>query len=232
MAASFNGTNQHIRTWYQPTWLATDPFTICCWMRTMSFAQGCFFGAQNTATTARFGLFLADSGGTLRCQVRFYDDGNAGTTRTGDVVVNDNTWRHVAVVRDPVADTINLYLNGVLDASASGSDDTTGTCTLGSRDLALGSNHTGTTWSTWLTCQLEDVGVWSSALTTAQVQALAADTRLHCPAINVGNLLRHWPLQGLTGLPVELPAQLPVYAAGPITWPSWGFAKAVGTRGG
>jgi len=231
VAVSFNGVNQHIRTWYGPTWAQGVPFTVGCWFKTPSLAQGAFFGGQVSATAARFGLLLADSGGTLRCQLNFFDDGNAGSSRIGDTVVNDNVWRHAAIVRDPIADTINLYLNGVLEAAASGSDDTTGTCTLTARDFALGSLHTGaTSWSIWLTCNIEDFAVWDSALTLPQILTLANNPQLRAPAVEVAHLLRYWPLSGVSAFP--LPAQNPMFSAGPTAWPAWGLPKAIAAQRG
>ncbi|MHB8490605.1 MAG: LamG domain-containing protein [Solirubrobacteraceae bacterium] len=96
----------------------------------------------------------------------YFSDGAGGGIRASDltssVSLADSKWHHVVAVRT-AAGTVNLYLDGTLVASASAASasvPTGGTCYVGSS--IAGFQFGGT---------LDEVAVYSSALTAAQVAA-------------------------------------------------------------
>jgi hypothetical protein len=106
-----------------------------------------------------------------------------GTTGVDDpgissITVNSsgNSWHHYAAVWDAANATRQLYVDGVLSISVT---DDTGPFTLpsnlcllfGARDWDGG---TGGNFYAWTKCKMDDVRIYDTPLTAAEVQALAA----------------------------------------------------------
>jgi hypothetical protein len=81
---------------------------------------------------------------------------------TGPTAPALNAWTHLAATYD--ATTIRLYVNGTQVATAA----RTGALTSSTGALRLGGNGL---WSEWFAGQLDDVRIYNTSLTAAQVQA-------------------------------------------------------------
>lgn len=98
----------------------------------------------------------------------YWDEGAVDFQGAGGAVVHDGAWHHLAMVRDPVADRITLYVDG----------DPVGTGPAG-KDLhfahrhALGADHRGGS-SVHFQGAMDDLVVVRRALTGAEVLAEAA----------------------------------------------------------
>ncbi len=88
-------------------------------------------------------------------------DGNANPSVQSVTAINDNTWHHVAFVRQ--AGLLKLYVDGVLEASA---PDTTTSVTTNSSPLYLGYRDAA---PVSFKGALDDVSVFGRALTAAEI---------------------------------------------------------------
>ena len=82
-----------------------------------------------------------------------------------NTILNDTDWVHATFVYDGAADLGTIYLNGKAD-----SDPTAKASPNGSGNLIIGGRNGGQAWYNGL---IDDVAVWDSILTDAQIQELA-----------------------------------------------------------
>ena len=82
-----------------------------------------------------------------------------------NTILNDTDWVHATFVYDGAADLGTIYLNGKAD-----SDPTAKASPNGSGNLIIGARQGGESWYNGL---IDDVAVWDSILTDAQIQELA-----------------------------------------------------------
>jgi hypothetical protein len=113
--------------------------------------------------------------------ISFWFSGATGVSLTGATPVGDGVWNFVAVTFTPT--TENLYLNGNLDGSATGSF---GANAVNDSDLTIGA------WigdaAGYSNSDVADFQVYDTALTQSQVTALAATSAVPEPA-SVGMLI-------------------------------------------
>jgi len=92
--------------------LGTSDFTVECWFNTTNRNLGYGLvskGASNTGWTLDYSL--------TNYNFRYVD--TSTTLNATSVIVQDNTWYHVAVVRNGTAsDNLKMYINGVLAISS------------------------------------------------------------------------------------------------------------------
>ena len=97
---------------------------------------------------------------------------------TGAVQLPANRWTHVAATWNPAGSAFQLYVNGVLDAGATGS---TGSVA-GSENLNVGRSSL---FQQYFTGRLDEVRVYSAPLTAANLQADMMSTAASVPASQV-----------------------------------------------
>jgi hypothetical protein len=88
--------------------------------------------------------------------------GSAMTTLPATQTIAANTWTHIAATYDGA--NLRVYRNGVLV----GTKALTGGLAQTGDPLKIGGNRV---WSEWFKGQIDEVRVWSSARTAAQIQA-------------------------------------------------------------
>jgi hypothetical protein len=88
-----------------------------------------------------------------------------GNDHYANTILNDTDWVHATFVYDGAADLGTIYLNGKAD-----SDPTAKASPNGSGNLIIGGRNGGDAWYNGL---IDDVAVWDSILTDAQIQELA-----------------------------------------------------------
>jgi hypothetical protein len=94
---------------------------------------------------------------------------------TGATTITDNLWRHVTGTYDGT--TTKIYVNGILDAS---SGSLTGVLRSGqTNDVYIGADYTGSPSpvANYLTGSIDEVGIWSRALTADEVSQLYNSNR-------------------------------------------------------
>jgi uncharacterized delta-60 repeat protein len=99
-------------------------------------------------------------------------------------VIAANTWTHVVAVSDTSAGQLRLYVNGSLVATTS----LVGSAVTNTASMLIGARHYQGTISDYFGGKIDDVGVYSRALSTSEVQGLYGSTSatLIFPAISPG----------------------------------------------
>jgi hypothetical protein len=97
-------------------------------------------------------------------------DGSANPAAQNAFIIASPEWWHVCGVRDTVADTLSLYVNGLLAASVT---DTT-TTTPAYSNLNIGRQITST--NRWFEGSIDDPRIYNRALSQAEVALLASPT--------------------------------------------------------
>ena len=115
--------------------------------------------------------------------------GGAASVETVRDDLNDNEWHHVACVRDALADSILIYVDGAFEggATASGLGDVSNP-----EPLSIGAGYAE---HLWFGGQLDEVRIWNVARSEADIKAtmskpLDGDEE---------GLVAYWPLNGYHG---------------------------------
>jgi hypothetical protein len=155
----FDGVNDYIDAGSSSVLGPTD-FTIATWIKTTAINGG----VVERMNTSNYNYQFELSGGGMALKV--YDGTNYPEVQ-GLTLINDGQWHFVVGVRDTSETKLKIYVDGVLDQQAT---DTTTSSIFASAntyigirgDLAAGTYFNGT---------IDEVKVWSTALTEAQILA-------------------------------------------------------------
>jgi MSHA biogenesis protein MshQ len=177
--------------------------TITFWWR----ARGAWNGSANylvDATTQANRFFYIGKRNNSRLRFEVTDNASTPVTlaaETANTGVAANTWAHIAVtwrfVAGSNASTINIYLDGALVATTTGTTNGQLNATLGS--LYVGDNRSaasnGLTGSpTSADGTIDEFRVYPRVLTAADVASVIAETRASCPVVGAARfLLSHAP---------------------------------------
>lgn len=156
-ALDFDGSNdwvlmQGTRSVYD---VGTGDFSLFSWFRSTAAGTQSIFLLDNNSTGN--GLILFSQGNILRTWV-------AGLRTDSTTVINDGAWKHVGMVRR--SGLVTQFINGIAGNTftSTGSALTGQTPRIGSYD---GANF-------MLTGQIDDVRIYSRALTESEIKLLAS----------------------------------------------------------
>ncbi len=150
-----------------------ESFTVGAWVN-LGNTTGLHTIASGYGTTAS--AFTLRSNGTAWEFVATNTDAAAPTTVTATAATAavTNTWVYVAGVYDDVADEIRIYVNGAMESGKTKSIDWDAT-----GGFAVGRNKSGGSFGDYLSGYIDDVRVWSHALTTTDLANLDARLTSH-----------------------------------------------------
>jgi hypothetical protein len=161
-ALDFDGSNDLVDITTVPAALSnpsTNDFTVEAWVNPRGSVFARILFAQ--ASTSNF-VSLGTNTGNI---IYFYVIKNGTTvsvaTTTG---IPQNQWTHVAARWTSATSTAAVFFNGVLQPTVSGGSSSTGT----SGVMAIGARTGG---SQYFNGQLDELRVWSSALSQCDIQA-------------------------------------------------------------
>jgi hypothetical protein len=154
----------------------TGSYSISTWFKASSFLGGykSIFGKMNSAAGCAYGLGLNDeSSGIWKVGSFASSDGTCasgatmGERYTATTLVL-NKWYHVTSVYNASNQTINIYLNGVLDNGSVG-----GTIPASIYNTPDVANIGGSNWAgSYFSGNLDDLRVYNRALTATEVRQL------------------------------------------------------------
>lgn len=140
---------------------AEQSYTVMAWIRKPNTTATTFFTKDNGASPGPFELYTTGFNPSFRLA-------NAGWTQsaqvTADSSIVDGRWYHVAAVRNETTNQVEIYFNGVLEATSS--DGTAGTDISSSQPISVGA------WSDLtndLNGTVDDLRVYNYARTPGQI---------------------------------------------------------------
>ncbi len=159
-AAVFNGSNSYVSVPNSSDLNATAAITVEAWVMPAAlptsmavvgknYLTGYYFGIESTG---RFIFFPRGAGNFLRSRA------------TG--IVRLNQWAHIAATYDGTV--TRLYLNGVLDTSTT---SITGAVGSNSDSMFIGADRFSGSPAFFFNGRLDNVRIWKSARTTAEIAA-------------------------------------------------------------
>jgi hypothetical protein len=160
-ALELDGIDDFVKiTGYQGI-IGSQSRTVAAWVKTTDTTNILTWG--DTVTTGGKWLFRIDSTGALRVSV-------GGGDITGSIPVNDNGWHHVAAVfandGTPEVGDVKFYIDGT--------EDTLTTISQCPINTVASYVRIGKWNAVYFAGKIDDVRIYSRALTEAEVQALAA----------------------------------------------------------
>jgi hypothetical protein len=173
--------------------LTAEPITLAGWFYHDAAQTGCIVGLADAsvADTERF-LLLAGRGGG-NDQVSAFAEAATDEALTG--TYSRDVWNHGAAVFTSNSSR-TAYLNGV-----AGTANTNNSSVTGIDAVAIGRSPDSTP-SSYMSGRVAEVGIWDVALTTGEIEALAAGvTPLQ---VRPGNLMHYWPLWGNNDPAIDL----------------------------
>ena len=178
MAYDFNGTNQYLRTSSSP--VSAMPLTISCWFN--GDAGGTLFPLvviSNSSDNSR--VNIVRSGGDIVAAAVDSSNTSALASSGG---YSSGSWTHICGVHSSTT-LRTLFVNGSLQS--------TGSTALGSfgsfNQISIGSNHLA---SAFTDGRIAEVGIWSVALTAAEIASLADG--FTCDKVRPQSLVFYAPL--------------------------------------
>ena len=159
-AASFNGTSDYIDCGDLGA-----AKSLAFWFKTSTnITSSSNYQRAFGFSSSYYGISLGASTGSLSGEVLTVLTDNS--SRTGTTTTFDsNTWYHVCISWNDSSDYFDIYINGVLSTDLS-----TGTHTLADWDsFIIGTDNTGGTHFGGYMC---NIGVWSAALSQAQIKSI------------------------------------------------------------
>ncbi len=173
-----------------------DSFSLSLWVRTTQLFP------QTNDARAGTGLLVSDNAASSRGiivagtrsaagvnRISLFTGGTGAATVHGTSNIPLGDWVHVAAVRDKVAGTLRIFVNGVLEGTTTG----VGTATLnGTPYFRLGVN---TTTGEHFRGQVDETRIYNRALSSGEVAALALSGSQTPP-----QLVGRWKFDETTGL--------------------------------
>jgi hypothetical protein len=124
-AFSFNGTDAYVRVPDNANlYPGAGPFTVDAWIKTTQMSSSNAFVlahyecANNCPTGGANSVYLMDVNGEGKLNGFLRDSAGTSQGITGATVVADGVYHHIALVRDTTGLQMQLYVDGVVDASA------------------------------------------------------------------------------------------------------------------
>jgi hypothetical protein len=187
MAYNFNGTNQHLNINSAP--VTAWPLTMACWFNTSNATNNqVLMHLGDLSSTARF--LLGAAGGLAGDPVNFAvaNDTNVFNSAETTTGYSINTWTHACGVQSSNTSR-KAYINGGSSAENTGS---TGTQSgIDSVTIAL-QRFNNVTTANRFTGQIAECGIWSAALTDAEIASLAKG--MTCDKVRPQSLVFYAPL--------------------------------------
>lgn len=168
---SFNGSSNFLRFLY-PASNLQGQWSYCCWVKCANFNTNYTLLSSRKAVGAGLSVFLISG------KVRF-DNGTDGTTSqtSFSTSLTPGVWQHLCVIQ--TASKRELYIDGKLKESILANPITSASNT--AQYMLIGGSSTSDTTPTgnWLNGSLNDVRIYSHALSKKEVEEISKGLILH-----------------------------------------------------
>ncbi len=193
-STSFDGSNDYIDCGTDSSLtVGTSDFTACAWVKLSSKGGSSWHDIVARGDTLSdgngWGLNFNENDNRI-----YFDIGNASNNRenvtSGTNVWEYDKWYHVAVSRVNSADTMNIYLDGVLIATQSNrtNDDIADS----SSNFRIGKSDD----DRWTKGNIKNVGFWKRALSATEIQNVMYKSYAELSGTLKQGLNGWWALEG------------------------------------
>jgi len=169
-ARTFNGSNQVINVGNGSSLSpGSNSFTISAWIKTSSSTSQKIYAKDNCSSGSLI-QFDVQNTNIVRFQI-----GNSSRTTSlvnSTSTVADGNWHHVVGMRDTASGTLKVYIDGVLDNSAS--DSIAGQSINNAVNATIG--RCGTFNTEVFNGSIDELRIYNTALTNSQVSLLYANS--------------------------------------------------------
>jgi len=185
----FNGADENINVGNVLSLQGASVFTISSWIKLDSTGANRIFGSWIASTTKRIIGFAVHSNNTLVLQIS--NNGSSFQQKFSTSTIPLDTWKHVAVTFSSGA--ISFYIDGVKETPSA---STITQLYNSSSDYFIGALQPVPS-STYMNGLIDEVGIFNTALTEAEVQSIYNATAV------VGGVNKTADLSQLTTPPVK-----------------------------
>ncbi len=137
-------------------------FTMELWFRIPDYANFSTLVSKHSNSGSRKGFFI-ESNGSGSINAGMANAANSWTVATGTDAVNDNQWHHTAFTYDSATNTLELYIDGILQSSQTGFtpvfDDIV--------NLRLGSSQY---YNSYSEIEIDEFRIWDTLHTACDIQ--------------------------------------------------------------
>jgi len=179
-ALDFDGVNEYCNRADAAAHDFTTAMTLSVWVKAASAADFAGIAMKHDYGTTQNSFAILRVGAIGKYLIW---DGSNTKQYTSALTSFDNTWHHMVMTFG--ASTLKIYVDQVLDASPTkNNDDACTTLKNSTEGFRIGSQKAAGTPSNFLTGRLNNISLWSIALSQAEVEELAnggkpADLSLH-----------------------------------------------------
>ena len=112
-ALNLNGTTQYASA-AAPVIDTSQSYSVAAWVRPSSITGGNKTAVSMDGTSISPFYLMVQGGGQYRVELRHSDSTASAATAATGVAAAVNTWAHLVMVHDNAANTVSLYVDGVL----------------------------------------------------------------------------------------------------------------------
>jgi hypothetical protein len=197
-AAQFDGVGNYVSI---PR-VISDQFTVAFWVKTTATgSSGQWFNGKGLVDGEMPGV-TNDFGISLVGNKAAFGVGNPDTTIYTTNSINDGLWHHVTATRDSASGQMNLYLDGVPQATATGPQGAKTAPPV----LRIGSLQTGVTGS-FLAGTIDDVQIFDRVFSSNEVPSLMNHAPMLSPVFDSSILAGRTLAVSNAATDVDSPAQ-------------------------
>jgi hypothetical protein len=174
-ALQFNGTSDYA-TIPRPNWM---DWTIAYWVKTTATGGTPGWYNGKGLVDGEVGGVTDDFGTALVGSKAAFGVGNPDTTITSTTAINDGQWHHVTAARSASTGLMQLYVDGILQASAIGPFGPK----VSPPSLRIGSIQTGAAGG-FLAGTIDDVQISNRVLSAPEISAVMNQSLIFNPVAN------------------------------------------------
>ena len=170
-AVSLDGIDDYVDLGNPTALRLTGSMTVSAWINSSAFPGDDAPVVSKRGGSVGFQLDTTIDSGPRKVGFKLTSSTGADMIRYGTTPMQTNTWYHIAGVYDAVTATLNVYLNGQVEAGAQ-VGDVTSTQLDSAQNVLIGRRWNG---SDLFNGRIDDVRIYDRALTAAEIQADMAD---------------------------------------------------------
>ena len=190
-SASFDGTDDYVTFGNDSSTQITGAISISLWMKSSDTSAIQYLVAKDDNTNRNF--WLATESITGKAWFTFYNSGSNKQVKSTNHNVCDGNWNHIVAIFNTSTEKSAIYVNGEL--SAESLDHNVTTIDNDTVNLELGRRGNGVYYYDGNIC---NVGIWSAALTAAQIKSIMYKNYAGLNTSEKTNLVSWWNLSAVS----------------------------------